>query len=155
MHMAASQPQGLCQHCGCQKRYKFHDRESIQSHCIDVFGPFTSTVYVKIFAGILFPVIVKTLAPQNVRGFNFREHIVCLVLRAVADKTSAVFIFVNVEITCEMHKISTHTVHNIGSERMKYIVGIATNLPGIIRRSPREGGHRGAWIEGKAGVMIT
>ncbi len=42
---------------------------------------FLVTVYVEIFAGILFREIVKTQAPRNFRGFNFRDYVACLVLR--------------------------------------------------------------------------
>ncbi len=39
------------------------------------------TVYVEIFAGILFREIVKNQALRNFHGFNFRDYVACLVLR--------------------------------------------------------------------------
>ncbi len=44
----------------------------------DIVSP---TVYVEIFAGILFREIMKNQAPRNFRSFNFRDYVACLILR--------------------------------------------------------------------------
>ncbi len=46
------------------------------------------TIYIEIFAGNLFCEIMKKLALWNIRGFNIREYVACLVLRPVTDKSS-------------------------------------------------------------------
>ncbi len=67
------------------------------------FGIIRVTVYVEIFAGILFCETEKKLAPQNFCSL-ISQYVACLVLRPNAEKFSTFFYFRKCRPTHEMHE---------------------------------------------------